>query len=321
MTRNLQRPIGQSYGDSLVVDDERVYLKIENEWYFYFKRRTQVGVGGMGCVLLGYSLSDKKTVAIKRIYPELSNRKNIRERIRLESQLTFAHPNLVETIGCCEGPGENGPVFIVSKYIQGQTIDVYVDSSFSKDENMLRHILPLLRQLASAVDFIHSKGIIHLDIKPSNVMIERGSSVKLLDLGIADVIGHKLKTHGYGIHGTPGFAAPEQHLNEKNPILDIDRHTDIYGLAATAYSLITGHTPNKSTSDDYLLIRDAMQQVFAKALNKEKEQRHDSASEFVEDLDKAIEKDYSPQNVSLWIKLIAIVGFIILIITIAWFLL
>lgn len=321
MIRNLQRPNGQSYGDSIVVDNERVFLRIENEWYFYIKRRTKVGIGGMGCVLLGYSVRDKMPVAIKRIFPELSNRKNIRERLRLESQLTFAHPNLVETLGCCEGPGENGPVFIVSKYIQGQTIDVFVDSSFSKDRNMLRHIVPLLRQLASAIDFIHSKNIIHLDIKPSNVMIERGSTVKLLDLGIANVEGHKLKTYGYGIHGTPGFAAPEQHLDEKNPTLDEDRHTDIYGLAATTYSLITGHTPNKSMPDDFLLIRDAMQQVFAKALNKEKDKRHDSASEFVEDLNKAIEKDYSPKNHSLWIKVIAILGFIVIVLFMAWILL
>lgn len=317
MIQTFQRPAGQSYGDSIVVDKERVYLKIEDEWYFYIKKRTQVGVGGMGCVLMGYSLANRKTVAIKRIYPELSGRKNIRERVRLESRLTFAHPNLVETIGYCEGPGESGPIFIVSKYIQGQTIDVYVESSFSKDENRIRHIIPLLRQLASAVDFIHSKGIVHLDIKPSNVMIERGSTVKLLDLGIADVADQKMKTRGFGIHGTPGFAAPEQHLDEKNPSLDVDRHTDIYGIAATAYSLITGHTPNKSTSDDYLLIRDSMQKVFAKALNKEKEIRHDSASDFVEDLNKAIEKDYSRQNDDLWIKVPAIIIFIIIIVLLA----
>ena len=321
MTRNFHLPKGQAHGDSIIVDNERVYLRIENDWYFYTKRRTQVGVGGMGSVLLGYSLTDNSTVAIKRIYPDLSNRKNIRERIRLESRLTFAHPNLVEIIGCCEGPGENGPIFILSKYIHGQTIDVYVDSSFSKDENLIRHIVPLLRQLASAIDFIHSKGIIHLDIKPSNVMIERGSSVKLLDLGIADVAGYKLKTHGYGIHGTPGFAAPEQHLDEKNPELIVDRHTDIYGLAATTYSLITGHSPNKSTSEDFLLIRDEMQQVFAKALSEEKEKRHDSAIEFVEELDKAIEKDYSHRNNTLWIKLIAVLGFIVLITSLAWILL
>lgn len=318
MSRAFHRPKGQSFGDSIVVDNERVYLKIDNEWYFYFKRRTQVGVGGMGSVLMGYSIADRATVAIKRIFPELSNRKNVRERLRLESKLTFAHPNLVEIIGCCEGPNENGPIFLVSKYIQGQTIDVYVNSSFHKDENMLRHIIPLLRQLASAVDFIHSRGIIHLDIKPSNVMIERGSMVKLLDLGIADVADHKMKTHGYGIHGTPGYAAPEQHLDEKKPLLDVDLHTDIYGLAATAYSLITGHTPNKSTPEDYLLIRDSMQQVFTKALSEEKDKRHDSADEFVEDLHKAIEKDYTHRNTTLWIKLIAVLVFIVLVAALAY---
>lgn len=304
MNSAIQKPSGQPYGDSIIVDNERVYLKIGNDWYFYFKRRAHVGTGGMGCVLMGYSLTNRTTVAIKRINPELSSRRNIRERIRLESRLTFAHPNLVETIGCCEGPEENGPLFVVSKYIQGQTIDVYVDSTFATDEERIRHVIPLLRQLASAVDFIHSKGITHLDIKPSNIMIERGSTVKLLDLGIADVAEHRLKTQGYGIHGTPGYAAPEQHLDERNPVLDVNAKTDIFGLAATAYSLITGHTPNKATAEDYSLVRKSMQQVFTKALDKEKDNRHDSAGSFVDDLAKAIDKDYSRRTAYPWVRII-----------------
>lgn len=306
MNSNYPRPKGQCFGDSIVVDQDRVFLKVENEWFFYFKKRAQVGIGGMGSVLLGYSCNSNMQVAIKRIHPEFFNRNSIRERIRLESKLTFAHPNLVETLGCCEVPGEKGPIFIVSKYIHGQTIDIYVNTSFTNAESKITHIIPLLKQLASAIDFIHSMGIIHLDIKPSNIMIERGSTVKLLDLGIAEIANNGNKTHGYGVHGTLGYAAPEQHLDKDNPELKVDIHTDIYGLASTTYSLLTGHTPDKSTPEDYHTIRPSMQEVFDKALSKVKEKRHDSAKEFVGDLETAIEKDYREKNDKKWNILLGI---------------
>lgn len=302
------RPRGTSYGESIVVDNDNVFLLIGGRWYVYSKRRVHVGDGGMGSVLMGRRVSDGLPVAIKRIHAEFANRGNVRERVRLESRLTFSHPNLVEIVGCCEGTGDNAPIFVASKFIHGQTIDVYVNASFPDKNTRASHLIPILRQLASAIDFIHAEGIIHLDIKPSNVMIERGSTVKLLDLGIADVASHSVKTHGYGLHGTPGFAAPEQYVDESNPELRIDPRTDIYGLAATTLTLITGHTPKPGEPiEKEEGIGDSLNAVLSKALAKEKEQRYSTASEFVDAFEKAVTQDSSPERKEKW-KIICIIG-------------
>ena len=305
------RPRGISYGESIVVDNDNVFLLIGGNWYVYSKRRAHVGDGGMGSVLMGRRVGDGMPVAIKRIHAEFANRGNVRERVRLESQLTFAHPNLVEILGCCEGSGEKAPIFVASKFIHGQTIDVYVNASFPDKSTRARHLIPIIKQLTSAIDFIHSEGIIHLDIKPSNVMIERGSTVKLLDLGIADVATHSVKTHGYGLHGTPGFAAPEQYIDESNPELIIDKRTDVYGLAATTYTLITGNTPKqRELPENDEGIGSNLRNVMLKALAKEKEQRYASASEFAEAFETAAIKDSTPKKSDKWV-IICILGAIL----------
>lgn len=307
------RPRGISYGESIVVDNDNVFLLISGRWYVYSKRRAHVGDGGMGSVLLGRRVADGMPVAIKRIHAEFANRGNVRERVRLESQLTFAHPNLVEILGCCEGTGEKAPIFVISKFIHGQTIDVYVNSSFPDKATRARHLIPIIKQLTSAIDFIHAEGIIHLDIKPSNVMIERGSTVKLLDLGIADVATHSVKTHGYGLHGTPGYAAPEQYIDESNPELIIDRRTDVYGLAATTYALITGKTPKpEDVPENENGIGSNLRNVFLKALAKEKEQRYATASEFANAFETAAIKDSTPEKNDRWL-IICIIGVIVIV--------
>lgn len=296
-----------------MVDNDNVYLLVEGEWYVYNKRRAHLGEGGMGSVLLGYNTTSGEPVAIKRIHHRLNGSRNIRERVKLESRLTFAHPNLVEILGCCESR-DDGAIFIVSKFIRGKTIDVYVNSSFEPGAVRNKHLVPILRQLSNAIDFIHSKGIVHLDIKPSNIMIERGSTVKLLDLGIADVESHNIKTHGYGVHGTPGYAAPEQYISEDNPELKVDRHTDIYGLGATVYSLMTEHSPAKNKGlDDSQLIDQATKAVLDKAMSSDKSERYDTASEFVDAFEKSLMTDIpKPTNLRIVVVAAVIIGILAL---------
>lgn len=308
MTTTNSRPQGIPYGESIVVDGDNVFLLIDRNWYVYSKRRAHLGDGGMGSVLMGRRLQDGMPVAIKRLHPEFNNRSNVRERIRLESSLTFSHPNLVETIGCCEGIGNDAPIFVVSKYILGQPIDQYVGNSFPDKRERAKHLVPIIKQLASALEFIHSKDIIHLDIKPSNILMERGSTVRLLDLGIAEVAKHRVLTHGYGLHGTPGYAAPEQYIDETRPKLEVDRRTDVYGLAATAFTLLTGHTPKMGETDrPEEGLGKNLHQTLIKGLDAKKESRYSSATEFSDAFEEAVKADAIPERDDKWL-IIAILG-------------
>lgn len=275
------------------VNGSEIFLRIGREWYHYDSSQRPLGAGAMGTVYLGRNCRDSHDlVAIKRVNSAFSSLPPIRERARLEASLAFRHRNLVEMIGCCEDGNINGPMFIISRLVQGVTIDRYVNQAFASRDDRVERIIKCIYPVLDALDYIHSKGIIHLDIKPSNIMVENGSNIRLMDLGIAYTHAHPGMTAS-GLLGTPGYAAPEQYIQPGQSDLSFDATTDIYQLGATLYELISGVKPYQNdpdTLDQIPGVSKPVMKAIARSLAKEQDERYSSARQFKSALNEALQR-------------------------------
>ena len=107
-------------------------------------------------------------------------------------------------IGYCEYAPDNGPVFILSKFVSGMQVDDYVKLNLEDVVDRVEKICNIIYPVLDALDYVHSRGVIHRDIKPSNIMIENESNIRLMDLGIARMNGGN-KFSAYGFIGTPHY--------------------------------------------------------------------------------------------------------------------
>lgn len=315
-------------------NDPYIYLYVMGEWYCYNPLEPPLGSGAMGDVYKGYRCRNGAMIAVKRVKDFYANNKMIRERARLEASLAFRHPNLVEMIGCCEYAPDNGPIFILSNFVQGEDIDKYV-KGFSDSPNRVEKICNAICSVLDALDYVHSRGVIHRDIKPSNIMIENGSNVRLMDLGISRMNGGN-KFSSYGFIGTPQYSAPEQIKREEgNTANQINSTTDIYELGITFYELLTGENPMDSDSEAETLARQIskalpsnpaipkkLMNVIWKATEKEQSKRYQTAFEFKSAINNALLPDPPlMERITQWMqsRVVALVSVIVAIAFIIFF--
>ena len=273
--------------------DPRIYLNVMGQWYYYDPNSTPLGDGAMGTVYLGFSCNSNQRIAVKRVKDVYANNKMIRERAKQEASLSFSHPNLVQMIGLCEVAPNYGPIFILSGYVAGITLVAHVKEQLNllPQEDRIEKISNEVCKVLDALQYLHSRGVVHRDVKPSNIMIENGSVVKLMDLGIARLNGGN-KYSSYGFIGTPQYAAPEQILRDSDNT-EINAQTDIYALGVTYYELLTGKNPFKTDVEAEMLSRQIKMKlpydkkiprsifnVILKATEKVPAKRYKSASEF-----------------------------------------
>lgn len=164
-----------------------------------------------------------------------------RKRFFREARLTcsLVHPNIVKVfdIGCDD---KTGYLFIVMEYIDGENLERYA----ARRQLSERELLEILREMASALNVLGRRGIVHRDIKPCNIMRTRDGVLKLMDLGIAKAgpfatLGNLTLTMERSVFGTPAYSSPEQCRNAH----DVDVRSDIYSLGATLYQLASGRIP------------------------------------------------------------------------------
>ena len=186
-----------------------IYLNAYGRWYQYDETQPPLGAGAMGVVYVGEECQTHEPVAVKRVVDHYANNPEIRRRAHQEADLMFSHPNLVEMLGCCEVRPDTGPIFIISRFVKGENIDKFINAYVRALPNAEHRICELFLPVLDALAYIHTKGIIHMDIKPSNIMMEQGRNVRLMDLGIADVTD-TINSSTSGMMGTPKYAAPEQ---------------------------------------------------------------------------------------------------------------
>jgi serine/threonine protein kinase len=199
----------------------------------------KIGQGGMGTVYRAVHRHLGRVVALKIVNPQRTFDADALTRFRREVRAVgrLDHPGVVRATDAGEVRGVH---YLVMDYVDGMDMG-----------SMIRQAGPLptsqacevIRQIAGALQYVHSQGLVHRDIKPSNIILAREGTVKLLDLGLArlqdDTCTGDAATQTGQVMGTPDFMAPEQAAGGDN----VDARADIYGLGCTFYALLAGHGP------------------------------------------------------------------------------
>ena len=200
----------------------------------------RIGIGGMGQVFLCEHVFMRKRVAIKVLPPAKAEDPVTLGRFYREARVASAldHPNIVRTFDI----DQDGPLhFLVMEYVDGTSLLDIVKKHGPMNYNRACHYI---RQAAIGLQYAHQSGMIHRDIKPGNIMIDRQGTAKILDMGLARFYKDEkdqltLKYDDKNVLGTADYVAPEQTRDSRN----IDVRADIYGLGATFYFVLAGQPP------------------------------------------------------------------------------
>src|SRR5262245_46818426 len=236
---------GKSSGDSA-----RLPAWWENRHIGGYCLLQEVGSGGMGSVYLAEPVTGtfRRRVAIKLIRPGM-NSEEILDRFRREREIlaSLDHPNIARLID--GGETEDGLPYFIMEFVDGQPIHRWCD----EHRLTVSQRLELFRSVCGAVKYAHQALVVHRDLKPGNILVTADGMVKLLDFGIAKVIGpaagDQAETVSRLFAMTPEYASPEQLKGES-----VTTMTDVYSLGVVLYELLTGHRP-------YGLVRAAMHEV------------------------------------------------------------
>lgn len=204
-----------------------------------------IGSGGMGEVYLAEHVSIQQKVAIKVLLPSLVNNKEIHDRFRNEAQSmeNLAHPNIV---GFKHYHEDETGFYLIMEYVDGRPLDELI----KKETGPIEHnrAVHLMLQVLDACGFAHKQGIVHRDIKPGNILVRADDSIKILDFGIAKIMGkggHSLTKTGAQM-GTVYYMSPEQVEGHA-----ADHFSDIYSLGITFFQMLTGSNPYSSITTEY----------------------------------------------------------------------
>lgn len=266
-----------------------------------------LGQGGMGEVFLAEDTRLERRVAIKVLHAEVAadNERRLRFLREARAVAAISHPNVaqIHEIGQADGL-----VYLAFEYIDGETLSARMKRAPIPGEEQLNIAL----QVASALEEAHSKGIVHRDVKPANIMIDRKGRAKVLDFGLAKQVtsqaAHELQTQQGLIIGTVSYMSPEQALGE-----EIDARSDIFSFGVVLYEMATGKKPFEGSSEMQTLARilqsppepfsvhgiehpPGYERIVRKCLEKRREDRYASIGELLADIRALVQR--APVSVS-----------------------
>jgi serine/threonine-protein kinase len=271
-----------------------------------------LGTGGFGRVYRVRDLHLEREVALKVLHPQLTQDPAVVERFRREAQLAarLDHANIVRIydIG-----GRSGLIWYTMELVNGPSLAQLVDR---EGPQPLDRVLRMLREALSALAHAHGSGLVHRDIKPENMLLEGDGRLRITDFGLALALRHGKFGGATSQSGTPQFASPEQLLGER-----VDQRSDLYSLAAVVYFTLLGHPPFTGQTPEQILARQTtnqlpglhdlrndvsgeLEEVLARALNNEVEQRYPSAAEFLQALNRATGNGFRPRGAD-WARVAA----------------
>jgi len=251
----------------------------------------KLGAGGMGVVYLALDGKLDRTVALKFLPDDVTisagDKNNLRREARAASALD--HPN----VGVIHGLEETSDhhLFIVMQYYEGETLA----QKLSHGILPLRETLDLAIQIARGLGAAHAQNIVHRDVKPSNIIITKSGTAKIVDFGLARIVASASATQTISATGTLPYMAPEQILGES-----VDQRSDVWALAVMLVQMLTGNHPFVRPSTTAMtfailnqppgsldLVPAPLSSVLYRALSKKPEHRYANASEVLTDLEAA----------------------------------
>lgn len=252
-----------------------------------------IGVGGMAVVYKAYDNIDDRIVAVKILKEEYLANEDFRRRFKNESKAiaVLSHPNIVKVYDVSFGDRLQ---YIVMEYVDGITLKEYIEQQKVIDWKEAVHFTT---QILRALQHAHDKGIIHRDIKPQNIMLLPNGNIKVADFGIARFSRNETKTMTESAIGSVHYISPEQARGEVT-----DNKADIYSVGVVLYEMITGQLPFQSESAVSVAIMQlqadpkkprelnpmipvGLEQITMHAMEKNVEDRYQSAAEMLMDLD------------------------------------
>lgn len=247
----------------------------------------KIGEGGMGSVYRAVDVMLERDVALKFLRPELSREPELVQRFRHEAVLLarLNHQFIAPIFGL-HRYGEE--LFIAMEYVPGETLEGRLKRIERLPADSALHVTAMVLQ---ALDYAHRLGVVHRDIKPANVIMTPGGIVKVMDFGIARVLGSERRTRAGSIVGTIAYMAPEQIQGA-----DADHRADLYAVGILLYEMLTGHAPFQADTDWALMqaqiaktpdplrgqvdVSEAVEAAVLRALEKSPEKRFQAATEF-----------------------------------------
>jgi len=258
-----------------------------------------LGRGGAADVYKAYQPMLDRYVALKFMHAFFSEEEDSVGRFQREAKViaSLRHPNIVQVY---DFDIVGGIYYLIMEFIDGYTLKVRLHELAAGSEIMpLDEAMRVIRELASALSYAHSRSIIHRDVKPGNVMISRENQVVLTDFGIAKILGGLQYTISGAMVGTPDYMSPEQALGKSG-----DARSDIYSLGAMFFQMVTGQLPYDADAHAPLAVvlkhindplpspaqlnpalLPGIESIIFKAMAKNPDDRYQTADEIVEHLE------------------------------------
>lgn len=246
-----------------------------------------VGQGGMGVVYKAEDTKLKRDVAIKFLPPQIASGEEERQRFRNEAQAAAGlnHPNIATIYAIEEVDDE---IFIVMEYIEGRELK----ETISSEHLSVNEVVDIAIQIGEGLKVAHERGIVHRDIKSSNIMITPKGQVKIMDFGLARVHGGPQLTKDNTTLGTAPYMSPEQTRGEP-----VDHRADIWSFGVVIYEMLTGQHPFKGGYEQAVIysimneeadypdsVPENLKKVLQRALSKNLDERYQHIDEVVNDL-------------------------------------
>ncbi len=284
-----------SYGSPEKVPAEAtIYFKSGEMFDNRYRIIEEIGRGGMGLVYKAEDTELNITVALKIIHPKHSSNPVFIHRFKKETLIarSISHENVIRIYDLGEAKEIK---YISMEFIKGQNLRDFIQASGSL---AFETALNLIQQMCEALKAAHQKGIVHQDLKPSNIMVDNSGQLFIMDFGLARSFYREEEGIAKGISGTPRYMSPEQAKGEK-----IDSRSDIYSLGVIVYEMLTGQPLFKAESTtEYLQkhikepplnpskinphIPPQLEKIVIKCLEKDASGRYQHTEEILEDIKK-----------------------------------
>ncbi len=253
-----------------------------------------IGVGGMAVVYRAYDIIEDKIVAIKILKDEFLSNKDFIRRFKNESKAiaVLSHPNIVKVYDVSFGTKIQ---YIVMEYVEGMTMKEFISQ---QKKISWKDAIYFTKQILSALDHAHSKGVIHRDVKPQNILLLKDGTIKVTDFGIARVSNNETQTMTDRAIGSVHYISPEQARGSV-----IDEKADIYSVGVVLYEMLTGQLPFEADNAVSVAIMqmqsqprnpreinpdipEGLEQIVLKSMQKIPENRYPSAKAMMDDLER-----------------------------------